>query len=336
MQVALFATTYQDSMLPNSGLTAPDTDLLEPFLLPSLITGLTWFTHRLLSPTPTNNSTLHSLLSTLATLIHPPSLSTDASALHSAVLTITAPSLSAALSYVQKTHPTLSSIDPLLATLKTRIRPPRSSLASQAEIDAWCSGSILGTLQNAVASLVSWSTTGALNAAPPNYTHRLFLAAVQLMGSKPVLEALLDTVMNVAVKGPPDVVLDVVTAMVCAPITGERFSLRQALHSAYSDAYALSKRSAARAEMVVRLYRRIEAQAPIGGGSGTDGGMRGAIEGGVGVGADGEQMLLDMGVAAGTGEAGQEGMEGMMDVGLDMQMGDMMGAGAESDDFLGL
>jgi len=158
------------------------------------------------------------------------------------------------------------------------------------------------------------------------------------MGSKPVLEALLDTVMNIAVKGPPDVVLDVITAMVCAPVTGERFSLRQALHSAYSDAYVLSKRNAARAEMLVRLYRRVEAQAPIGGGSGTDGGMGGAIEGGVGVGvgADAGDMLLDMGVAAGGGEAGHEGMEGMMDVGLDLQMGDMMGAGAEGDDFLGL
>ncbi|MCJ1244419.1 mediator complex subunit [Trapelia coarctata] len=316
--------------------------LLESFLLPSLIAGLTWFAHRLLSPTLTNKSTLQILLSTLTPLIHPPSLASDASSLHSAVITITAPSLSAALSSVQKIHPTLPSIDPLLATLKSRFRHPRSSLASQAEIDSWCStpgASILGTLQNTVTSLVAWSTTGALNAAPPNYTHRLLLTAVQMAGPKTVLEALLDAVMKHAANGPPDVVLDVVTAMVCAPVNGEQFSLRQALHSAYNDVYALSKRDAARAEIVVRLQRRVETQGTRSGGTGIDGGMGGTMDGAVDVGADGGDLLLAMSGATAGVDAGQEGMAGlggMLDVGLDMQMADMMGTGAGGDDFLGL
>lgn len=157
-----------------------------------------------------------------------------------------------------------------------------------------------------------------------------------MLGSKPVLEALLNAVMKHATNGPPDVVLDVITAIICAPVTGERLSLRQMLHSAYNDAYTLSKRDAARAEVVVRLQRRVEVQGARNGGSGLDGGMSGTLEGGVGVGADGGDLLLGMGGTTGVVKVGQEGMEGMLDVGLDMQMADMMGTGAGGDDFLGL
>ena len=139
--------------------------------------------------------------------------------------------------------------------------------------------------------------------------------------------------MKHAANGPPDVVLDVVTAIICAPVTGERFSLRQVLHSAYEDAYALSKRDAARAEVLVRLQRRVEVQG-VRSGSGIDGGMGGALEAGVGVAADGSDLLLSMTGAAGEVEVGQEVMDGILDVGLDMQMADMMGTGGGADDFM--
>ena len=157
-----------------------------------------------------------------------------------------------------------------------------------------------------------------------------------MLGSKPVLEALLDVVMKQAANGSPDVALDVVTAVICAPVAGERYSLRHALHSAYSDVYTLSKRDATRAEIVVRLQRRVEAQGTRSSGSGMDGVMGGAMEGGVDVSGDGGAMLLDMGAGNGGGEADQEGMEGMLDVELGMQMGTMMDAGAEDEDYLGL
>jgi hypothetical protein len=148
-----------------------------------------------------------------------------------------------------------------------------------------------------------------------------------MLGAKPTLEALLDVVVKYAVNnGPVEAVLDIVTAMICAPVAGdarERLSLRDALQSASSDAYALSKTDNARAELIVRLQRRVDVQWGRGGGGEMDGTI--AVEG------DGGVMLLDMGDNTGGGGVGVEGMEGVMDVGLDMSMSDMMGT--EGEDF---
>ncbi|MCJ1392222.1 mediator complex subunit [Xylographa bjoerkii] len=319
-------------------------DLLEPFLLPSLIAGLTWYTHRLLKPASTSTTSLSILLPTLSLLVHPPSLSSDALSLHEAVLAVTALPLDRALASVQKLHPRRQDIDPLLTTLKSRIRHPRNAAISTSELESWCNtpgGSILSALQNSVMALVNWSTTGMSNAAPPNYTHRLLLAAVTMLGAKFVLASLLDIISKHAANGAPDVVLDIITAMICAPTANdgrERLTLRHVLQSAYNDAYTLSKHNAARAEIIVRLNRRVESQ---GGTSttveiGAELDVNAAMDAAVAV--DGNDILLDLGDGSGVTAAGQAQMVDVINAGMEMelQMADVMGNVGGGEDFLGM
>ncbi|MCJ1475228.1 mediator complex subunit [Lambiella insularis] len=317
--------------------------LLEPFLLPSLVAGLSWYTHRLLSLGPTPTSALAILLPTLSLLIHPPSLSSDALSLHEAVLAAVATPLEHALSRIQKAQPRRQDIDRLVATLKARTRLPRCALASSSELEAWCSiqgGGILAAVHNSVTALLHWSTTGGSHAAPPKYTHRLLLTSVSMLGARVVIDTLLDAILKHA-ETAPDVVLDVVTAMISAPQAAdrnERLALRHALQAAYGDAYALSKRDAARAEMVVRLYRRVETQdaregaAEIPEGLDVDAAMEAAVA------AGNSGLLLDMEDGTGAGANGQSTMADVMGAGMDMdlQMADVMADVGSAEEFLAM
>ncbi|MCJ1383049.1 mediator complex subunit [Xylographa soralifera] len=326
-------------LLISSGL-----DLLEPFLLPSLIAGLSWSTHRLLIPTSTSTTSLSILLPTLSLLVHPPSLSSDALSLHEAVLAVTTLPLDKALVSVQKLHPRRQDIDSLLTTLKSRIRYPRNTAISASELESWCGipgGSILSALHNSIMALVNWSTTGVSNAAPPNYTHRLLLTAETMLGAKFVLGSLLDIILKHAANETADVVLDIVTALICAPTANdgrERLSLRYILQLAYNDAYTLSKHDTAKAEIIVRLNRRVETQ----GGSTTTGeidaelDVNAAMDAAVAV--DGNGILLDMGDGTGVTAGGQAQMVDVINAGMemDLQMADVMGDVGGAEDFLGM
>ncbi|MCJ1414605.1 mediator complex subunit [Xylographa parallela] len=318
--------------------------LLEPFLLPSLVAGLSWSTHRLLTPTSASTTSLSILLPTLSLLVHPPSLSSDALSLHEAVLAVTTLPLDKALVSLQKLHPKRQDIDSLLTTLKSRIRHPRNTATSASELESWCGtpgGSILSSLHNSVMALVNWSTAGVSNAAPPNYTHRLVLTAETMLGAKAVLGSLLDIILKHAANEAADVVLDIVTALICAPTANdgrERLSLRHVLQSAYNDAYALSKHDAARAEIIVRLNRRVQTQ----GGSSTSGEIDAELDVNAAmdaaVAADGNEILLDMGDGTGVTAGGQAQMVDVINAGMemDLQMADVMGDVGGSEDFLGM
>lgn len=321
----------------------PPIDLLEPFLLPSLIAGLTWFTHALLNLGPTTTPSLAILLPTLSLLIHPPSLSSDALSLHEAVLAVVAGPLEHSLARIQKAQPRRQDIDRLITTMKARSRPPRCALVSASELEAWCctpGGGILASLQNSITTLLQWSTTGVSNAGPPKYTHRLLLTAVSMLGAKVVIDSLLDAVLKHAGSA-PDVVLDVVTAMICAPTAAdrrERLSLRHALQSTYSDSYAPSKRDAARAELAVRLHHRVETQgsrtgtAEIADELDVDAAMEAAVA------VDGSGLLLGIGDGTGVDASGQGAMADVLSTGMDMdlQMVDVMGDVGSAEDFLGM
>ena len=301
-------------------------------------------THRLLTPASTSPLSLSILLPTLSLLVHPPSLSSDALSLHEAVLAVIAQPLDRALVSVQKLHPRRQDIEPLLTTLKSRIRHQRNAATTTAELESWCGAhcrSILSTLHNSITALLHWSTTGVSNAAPPNYTHRIVLTAVNMLGAKVVLESLLDTVLKLSASGAPDLVLDIVTTMICAPTANdgrERLSLRNVLQSAYNDAFALSKHDAAKAEIIVRLHRRVETQggssaaAEIGVELDVDAAMDAAVA------VDSSGILLDMGDGADVTTGGEAQMVDVINVGIemDLQMADVMGDVGEAEDFLGI
>lgn len=217
------------------------------------------------------------LLPALQAIVKPPSISGDSAALHEAVLSVVSEPLIHSLVHILNLQPRRVDIEPLITTLKTHTQPRRSDASSHTDLETWSAtpgGGILTTIRHTINSLVQWSHTDSLNATLPNYTHRQLLAAVQMLGAKSVLEALLDEIVKSLAAGPPDVLLDITTTLITAPTAADfpptntvgplnpkpRLSLRDALSTASNDAYSLSKTNAPRAEITVRLHRRVEAQ----------------------------------------------------------------------------
>ena len=154
-----------------------------------------------------------------------------------------------ALAHVQNLHPRRVDIDPLLKTLQSRAHPQRSDLATASEIECWCStssGSLLGALHNSFRALVQWSTSGASNAPAPSYTHRQLVVHCAHAGwPNASFDALLDDILKEGAKGTGDIALDVVTALICAPVADNgkgRLSLRNVLSAGFNDSYKLSKK----------------------------------------------------------------------------------------------
>ena len=273
--------------------------LLEPFLLPSLISGLGWFTLRLWE-TDIVAPQLEYLLPVLQSLIKPPSLSSDSSTLHEAILSVITKPLQRSLIYVQNLHPRRADTDPLLETLKKKVQPTRTDSASHAELESWSTtsnGGILASIRHTVQSLTLWSTSmGNLDAtaSPSSYTHRLVIAGSRVLGAKTVLNTLLDEILSDgntittldpegALSSPSqDLVLDIVTCLIAAPTAADpssifpllyhstassttappkqhQLSLPSALDLLSTEAYALSKSNLPRAETIIRLHRRVSA-----------------------------------------------------------------------------
>ena len=282
--------------------------LLEPFLLPTLISGLGWFTRRLWE-TDKDAPELNILLPVLQALVKPPSMSGESAALHAAVLSVISRPLQRSLVHVQKLHPRRADTEPLLAILKRNVQLQCHVASSHTELETWSStpgGGVLIALRHTLQSLTQWNNSGSLDAPPPSYTHRLLLASVRMLGAKAVLTALIDEIMEQAnlASNPLDVILDIVTSLIAAPNAADpssieplatsypkhQLSLRDALQAEYNEAHRLSKTDNPRAEIVVRLCRRVTAQL-----------ARSNQHANIVSDADANQMMLDLDNAAAVG-----------------------------------
>ena len=257
-------------------------------MLPSLVAGLGWAARKLWEVKPSAPYLDH-LLPLVTCLVKPASLASEASALHETVLTITAYPLERALVHVQKLHPRRRDIDPLLNVLRPHLHQVRSGAATHTELETWSTaprGGMFTALGHSLQALLNWSSAASVkqenatsssrqtsSGAAPNYTHRLVLACVRIFGAAPTLSVLLSESVKLISSGncPSEVSLDVLTAMVCAPVAPTARStigLRQALQLALEDAYGYSigkhgqQPDITRAELIVRLSRRVEAQGP--------------------------------------------------------------------------
>ena len=244
--------------------------LLEPFLLPSLIAGLKWFGCKLweASGAPSN---LDTIIPILTHLLKPPSISSDARVLHASVLSSVAKNLEETLTYILQKHPARQDINPLLDTLKSHSAKNRKLAVAYIDVESWSSnsGGFLGALRNRVRHLTQWDTSRA-DLSSVQYVHRLVLMAQRLLGSKAVLDVLVDEVVSVQNGGSSvmlemvDVnvnsILDIVAMMIAAP-TPDRMvstSLRGELRIEATQAYEMSKTDMPRAITLTRLYRRVE------------------------------------------------------------------------------
>ena len=145
---------------------------------------------------------------------------------------------------------------------------------------------MLASLRNAFQSLVLWSTTPDINMTPASYTHRQVLVAVKILGARSVIRTIIDQVklQNQIQNGSGDLAFDIATAIICAPgatdglspgdgsmlgtyshqnLSG-RLNLREALRLELEESPKISSSDPARAETIVRLHRRVEAQLDMG------------------------------------------------------------------------
>src|SRR5256885_1816033 len=103
-------------------------DLLETFLLPSLVGAMNWISRY---ATEESQDDLTAVLLMANKLIRPQSISGDAQAMHSTILSIGASRLSRCLGNLKGREPTRSDLDPLLNTLKPYLHyssPPYATL----------------------------------------------------------------------------------------------------------------------------------------------------------------------------------------------------------------
>ncbi|KAI4138650.1 MAG: hypothetical protein LQ341_004573, partial [Variospora aurantia] len=242
--------------------------LLEPFLLPSLAAGLTWFANKLWE-TKESFPLINILMPALSILIKPPSMSADRAAIHSAVLSVVAEPLDQALTHAQRVYKLRVDISPLTETLKSHVQKHGRDADAYTELAAWAVTPSMGlqvALKNLIRLLSQWCLAEQSGAAasPPSYTYRLLRSCVQLVGAKATLETLVDEVLreyNNEHVPHAEIVLDVVVTMIVAPqpdLTSQRLTLGEVLATEFQTTNELSKTDPDRARVIVRLHRRVQ------------------------------------------------------------------------------
>jgi mediator of RNA polymerase II transcription subunit 5 len=258
-------------------------DLVDTFLLPSLVGAITWLAHHLWESKGDSSA----IVLILQTLIAPSSISNEASLMLSSVLNIIAKPLEHSLRWLQRSEPTRQDIEPLSKTLKPHLSFPRSAGSDHTELETWSTAQPSGlstSIRHIFSLLVSWSLTHGINIMPTSYTHRQLLTTVRLLGAKRTLHAILEELKVQSAAGSASVSIDVATALICAPDISApplvrdqssllhslddaaaptplqtRLSLRDALRTEAENAPKLHKTDVEQAEVVIRLYRRVEA-----------------------------------------------------------------------------
>ncbi|KAJ5081507.1 hypothetical protein NUU61_009771 [Penicillium alfredii] len=254
--------------------------LLEPFLLPSLVVALTWLGNHIWESE--TDPTIP--LKTLYSLVKPSSISGEAQAIHQTVLNITGRPLEEQLKDVRTRHQARTDIKPILDALEPYLSFRRVGSCHRSELDSWTShsgGGLVGSIRNTLQSLVLWSANPETSMAPHSYTHRQLLAGIRMLGATRILEALVDELKQQTEAGSGHLTLDIAATMICAPMA-ESFAVDQNSHHhpvdaskedapprcpilTLRDALALhhetipklSEKDPLRAEVVVRLWRRV-------------------------------------------------------------------------------
>ncbi len=211
---------YQQGYLSSEVLKNGLEYLLDTFLLPSLVGALAWLSSHIWSiskesytqsngTTPTQSHPITRLLQVLSLLLIPENISGDAAAMHTTVLSLIAPSLTAALSRLQTLKPANTQIAPLQRVLSQHLNTAyRTGAAEHTELENWCApsnGGLLGSVRRTCQTLANWSMeaqtlhaqTGGLGAGGsgvPGYSHKQMLVAIKMLGARRVLDSLLEDV----------------------------------------------------------------------------------------------------------------------------------------------
>ena len=324
--------------------------LVDTFLLPSLIPGITWLSSHLWESRGDANAVLQ-ILSAL--IINPTSISnnTEASQMLNAILNIIAKNLEHSLRWLQRAEPKRQDVEPLSKVLRGNLGFERRGASEHTELESWTStagGGLAAAVKHTISTLVQWGLNPTIS-LPASYTHRQILVGLKMLGAKGLLKAIIEEVKGQTELGNGSIAIDVAIALICAPDAASwdpgnnrsaidmmsegqlqplqrRMNLREALKMEADNAPKVHKTDVFHAETVIRLYRRVEAQLVVQQPvmlahqdmSGLDAALDGAMASG---GLGGE---VDMG----NGMGGDDLMSGLMGGGDSNLDSDMLGFGS--------
>ncbi|KAL5114291.1 mediator complex subunit [Pleosporales sp. CAS-2024a] len=256
--------------------------LMETFLLPSLIGGLSWMSAYVLTQT---HNDLDAVMRILHEVISSAPSSGDAQAMHAAILGIVSDQVEKSLHILQRRDASrASTIEPLMQVMiKRGLHSDRSTYASMKELEQWTNAptsTLYTSLRHTVQQLSQWASTASLQPIPPSYTHRQVDTSLRILGAHKLVCAIVDELKAQAEAGNGSAALDVGASMVCAPMANDsplfvgwlssplpasqpprtRMNLRELLKFEFENAVTLITTDPLAAETVVRLYRRVEAQ----------------------------------------------------------------------------
>ncbi|KAK8041323.1 Mediator of RNA polymerase II transcription subunit 5 [Apiospora phragmitis] len=259
--------------------------LVDTFLLPSLVLAISYMSNQLRT---TRSAEQKSVIQILNLILLTKQGSNEAQSLLSAVLNLVAKPLDHSLRSYQRQNPSSQEVEPLLKAIKDNVKVSRrTGGADHKEIEQWTSStqsvSLVASLRQVLQGFVQWGMNPGMNIMPTSYTHRQMLVALKILGPKQFLQVVLEEVKQQTEAGSASIAYDVATALVCAPdvtnippppaptMLGDpthqmspplqtRVSLRQALRWEAEDFKKIQKSDPVMAEIVVRLYRRVETQ----------------------------------------------------------------------------
>lgn len=266
-------------------LTA-DRDLANTFLLPSLVPAIIHLSNQLW--TELNNAhEQKAILKIFSLIVLTKPNAADAQAMMLSVLNIVAIPLEYSLRSYQRHDPKSQAVEPLLKAIRENIRlSRRTASAANNELESWtnnANGGFAASVRHVLQGFVTWSAHPGLNVAPTAYTHRQILAALKMLGAKRLLYIILEEVKAQTDAGNGSIAHDIAIALICAPdVTNmppppestllidasghptvppqQLISLPVALKHEAEDCKIIQKSDPVMAEIIVRLYRKVEAQ----------------------------------------------------------------------------
>lgn len=253
-------------------------DLTDTFLLPSLVPAIKFLADYVWIDQKEQKSIIKILQ-----LITTPNSGQEAGIMLASVKNLIAQPLAHALRTYQRQDPKNQEIEPLIDSLKENLPlSRRTGSADNEEIEQWVNNSstgLTGAIRQTIQGLVQWSIQSGLSSSPPEYTHRQIISGLKVIGARRLLKVILEEVRRQVDAGNASIVYDVAVALICAPdvttesppiildasgnmpsISQRPLTLRNHLKTEAEDWKKLQKADATLAEIVVRLYRRVEAQ----------------------------------------------------------------------------
>lgn len=358
-----------------------ESDLANTFLLPSLVPAMMHMSN-LLWIELHNGIDQKAVIRLLQLILLTKQSSSEAQAMLSSVLNITAIPLEHSLRSYQRYDPKSQAVEPLLKSIRDNIQlSRRTASATHNELELWSStatGGLVDMIRTVFKGFVAWGVHPDPIVMPTSYSHRQILTALKMLGARRLLGVILEEVKDQTEKGNGSTANDVATALISAPdvtsmpppselslLVGSsshpvmppqrNTSLRGALKWEAEDCKKIHKSDPLKAEIIVRLYRKVEAQLLLP--ENTETMLQGDINMDLsenaaalgdalaaaaqsdGLGPDDGNMSLDlggndMGHLGGNG-AGDAGHHGSLDFGPDNDMFSSLNAAGSGDPFEG-